>query len=127
VSYSEHILLLLEEYISTHLGLIFQQDNAGLHAIAYTTFQFMGSGINPIKWPLFSLDLNPIETVWDWLKDYIQAIDLTIHSSYVKLQKVILQAWEAIDNVQNLELVSREAMRARCQAVIDANGINTKY
>lgn len=65
--------------------------------------------------------------MWDWLKDYIEAIDPTIHRSYKKLRAVVLRAWEAIDNKKILDLVSGESMRKRCQAVIDANGMNTKY
>jgi hypothetical protein len=91
-SYCDYILPLLEEYMRTHPGLIFQQDNTGAHAAAYTTFQFMCSRLQVLKWPPFSLDLNPIETVWDWLKDYIAVIDPTIHSSYVKLRRVVQQA-----------------------------------
>jgi hypothetical protein len=87
----------------------------------------MCAGIEVIKWPPFSPDLNPIEKVWDWLKDYIAAIDSTIHSSYIKLRKVVQKAWDVISNERILELVSGESMRARCQAVIDANGMNTKY
>jgi transposase len=29
-------------------------------------------GIYPIFWPAFSPDLNPIATVWDRMKDYIE-------------------------------------------------------
>ena len=105
--------------MESHLGLLFQQDNAGPHAAAYTTFQFMCAGLQLIKWPPFSPDLNPIEAVWDWLKDYIAVIDPEVYT--------IQQAWEAIDNSKILELVSGANMRARCQAVIDANGMNTKY
>jgi len=49
--------------MNTHIGLQFQQDNAGPHAAADTTFAFMCAGIPVIKWPPFSPDLNPIETV----------------------------------------------------------------
>jgi hypothetical protein len=113
--------------MQSHPGLVFQQDNAGAHVAAATTLRFLYYGIHPIKWPPYSPDLNPIETVWDWLKDYIQAIGPSIHRSYRKLRAVILQAWEAIDNQRILELVSGASMRARCQAVIDADGMNTKY
>jgi hypothetical protein len=29
-------------------------------------------GIHKEDWLLFSLDLNPIETVWNWMKGYVQ-------------------------------------------------------
>jgi hypothetical protein len=89
--------------------------------------QFLYYGIYPIKWPPYSPNLNPIETVWDWLKDYIQAINPSIYRLYVKLQAVILQAWETINNQKVLELVSGASIRARYQAVINTKGINTKY
>lgn len=31
------------------------------------------AGVEPIVWPPFSPDLNPIESVWKSIKDYIQA------------------------------------------------------
>jgi hypothetical protein len=31
----------------------------------------MNAGSVLYFWPVFSLDLNPIETVWDWMKGYI--------------------------------------------------------
>jgi len=54
-------------------------------------------------------------------------IDPSVHRSYPKLRTVIKQAWDSISNERILALVSRESMRARCQAVIDANDNNTKY
>ena len=83
------MLPIVQEYMESNPGLVFQQDNAGPYAMAYTTFQFMCSGIHVIKWPPFSPDLNLIETVWDWLKDYIALIDPSIHRSYPKLRKVV--------------------------------------
>jgi hypothetical protein len=69
--------------------------------------------------------LNPIETVWDRMKDYIERHYPEYHSSYDKLRRVVKEAWEAVGADEPLALV-RE-MPARCQAVIDAQGGYTKY
>ena len=62
-SYRKYTLPVVAQYMNTHIRLQFQQDNAGPHAAANTTFAFMCAGIPVIKWPPFSPDLNPIETV----------------------------------------------------------------
>lgn len=120
VSYCEHILPVVRDYIASHPGLVFQQDDASGHASAYTKLRFIGQGIQPITWPPFSLDLNPIETVWDWLNDLVEQINPEYHRSHAKLQKQIEQALESISEERVRELVSRASMRRRCQAVIDA-------
>jgi transposase len=53
-------------------------------------------GFWPIFWPLNSLDLNPIESLWDDMKDWIQENDLDIHRGdygllYSKLRKQFLR------------------------------------
>ena len=48
-SYCEHTLPVVQEYMRLHPGLSFQQDNAGPHAAAFTTFQFIYAGIHVIK------------------------------------------------------------------------------
>jgi hypothetical protein len=82
-------------------------------------------GIYPIFWRAFSPDLNPIETVWDRMKDYIKRHYPEYHSSHDKLRRVVKEAWEAVRADELLALV-RE-MPARCEAVIDAQGGYTKY
>ena len=57
----------------------------------------------------------------------MEAIDSTIHKSYPKLRNTIKQAWDSIDNSRILALVSGDSMTQRCQDVINANGINTKW
>jgi len=54
-------------------------------------------------------------------------IDPSIYRSYHKLRSVIQRAWDAIDQERILELVSGKNMRERCQAVIDNQGMNTRY
>ena len=38
----------------------------------FTKEELRERGIKPIDWPAFSPDLNPIEHVWAWIKDFIQ-------------------------------------------------------
>ena len=45
--------------------------------------------------------------------------------SYDELRRVVKEAWEAVPEDWLIELV--RGIRARYQAVIDANGIHTKY
>jgi transposase len=41
------------------------QDNAPTHTAIETTAELETRDITIIKWPSLSLDLNPIETVWN--------------------------------------------------------------
>jgi transposase len=98
------------------------QDGAPGHAAAETKEDLHERGIYPIFWPAYSPDLNPMETVWNRMKDWIMKKYPDCHTSYNQLR---IEAWDAIGELELLALV-RE-MPARCQAVIDANGMQTKY
>jgi hypothetical protein len=80
-----------------------------------------------MEWPPNSPDLNPIETIWNNMKDYIQKHYPDVHGPYKKLRSAVLEAWEYISHGRIIELI-RE-MKDRCQAVIDAKGGRgyTKY
>jgi transposase len=47
------------------------QDNAAAHGGRATRAEIKRRGLHMIFWPALSPDLNPIETVWDWIKDSI--------------------------------------------------------
>ena len=49
--------------------LFFMQDNAPGHAAEYTIQELKDRGIPVIEWPPYSPDLNPIEVVWNIMKD----------------------------------------------------------
>ncbi|KUJ21847.1 uncharacterized protein LY89DRAFT_577078, partial [Mollisia scopiformis] len=49
--------------------LHFQQNNTKGHASAFTKSVIKTTGLRVIKWPPYSPDLSPIETIWNNIKD----------------------------------------------------------
>jgi transposase len=79
----------------------------------------------PIFWPPFSPDLSPIEDIWDRLKDLLQEIDPAVHRDYPRLRRAVIVAWETITDAEIRERI--RTMHQRCQDVIDAHGMETKW
>ncbi len=101
------------------------QDRAPGHASWYTFDELVNRGIQLIFRPPFSPDLNPIETVWNIMKDWIQDRYGERRLSYDRLRQAGKAAWEAVGQDQLEELIG--SMNDRCQAVIDEKGMHTKY
>jgi transposase len=59
-SYSTYIVPQVAEYMRTHPGLLFRQDNAPGHSARFTKEVLDSYGIQPIWWPPNSPDLAPI-------------------------------------------------------------------
>ena len=72
-SYQEKIVPLVDGWIRMNPGLVLMQDNAPGHAAKDTQDELHSCGIVPIQWPPYSPDLNPIETIWNIMKDWIAA------------------------------------------------------
>ena len=103
----------------------FQQDSTtrGSHG-ALVTRKWLADNVpnTCFPWPANSPDLNPIENVWRLLNISIQNRKPRTADGYWQLLKA---EWAKLDQQTIGELI--DSMPHRLQAVIDADGGNTKY
>jgi hypothetical protein len=109
---------------------VWMQDNASCHRSKETQENLRIRRIPYIKWPRYSPDLNLIEHVWNWMKNWIQKHYYAAYYDASKvplsqLRRIIWEAWEAVPTDFIMSLY--ESWWRRCQAVIDAKGGPTKY
>jgi transposase len=127
--YCERIVPLVHGWLRLNPSLEFMQDGAPGHAAASTLEELHERGVYPIFCPVFSPGLNPIEAVWNKMKDYIEScypdIPCGKQRSYEELRRFVKEAWEYISPEMLRDLM--DSMKDRCQAVIDARGGHTKY
>ena len=123
-TYCQRIVPLIHEYLWTHPDLIFIQDEARSHTARATIKDLQERGITVICWPPYSPNLNPIESLWDEMKDWIQD-HYSERMSLSTLRTAVQKAWDAIRYNYLNKLI--DEMPQRCQAVIDAEGKQTKH
>jgi transposase len=104
------------------------QDNAPGHRAKATGLELDRRGVKKIFWPPYFPDLNPIEHVWDLMKNWIQEQYPEYEKgkiSYTLLRKMVQEAWDSISVDQLIELI--DSMHQRCQDVLDAHGNHVKW
>lgn len=125
-SYSQYILPKVAEYMRSHPGLLyFQQDNAPRHTAMFTKDMLDFYSTPTMWWPPNSPDLALIKSIWDEQKDWMEVIDPEIHKNYRRLRYTVNEAWNAVED----EVIQSQvkSMHDRCLAVIAAKGGPTKY
>ena len=120
----DDLLATVEFYGLERDVFIFQQDNDPKHTSWRARKWFQDNGINVLKGPAQSPDLNPIEHLWFHLKRQLatyEAPPAGIH----ELWEWVQVEWERIPKEVCGNLI--ESMPRRITAVIKAKGGNTRY
>lgn len=129
-TYIEYTVPLIATHLQHHEGLnrklTLMQDGAAGHRAAATITELRSRGITIEKWPPYSPDLNPIEMVWNWMKNYIEDhYGLEEKPSPANLRLYVTEAWYAVPESYLQDLL--QSTRARCEAVITAKGGHTRF
>lgn len=129
-SYREKIVPLICGWIRLQAReesqLILMQDGAPGHAASSTLEELRERGIQSLAWPPYSPDLNPIETCWAWMKNWMSSrYGDDENASYDVLRVRVKEAWDVLPQSFLQEQVA--TMPARLQAVIDADGMHIPF
>ena len=110
-------------YIRRNPNMVLQQDNARPHTARFTVDFLRRSNVQTLQnWPALSADLNPIEHCWDYLKRRIRKLQL---DTVAQLRAALRREWRRVPMRYIQRLI--RSMRARCQAVVAANGGHARY
>ena len=80
--------------------------------------------VSVLPWPAKSLDLNPIEHVWDLLDRRVRARAIP-PGKVLELAGALVEEWGNISQQELANLV--QSMRRICTAVLNAAGGHTRY
>ena len=104
--------------------MAFMQDNATCHKTRIVMDFLASKNVQVISWPAQSPDLNPIENIWNYIKNKRQK-EFGFPATKQDLINQVMHIW---DNCE-LELIETlaESIERRLKMVIDNNGEQTKY
>ena len=111
-------------WIRMHSEFRFMQNETRKHIVRITMNEFENRDIQFIQWFSYFSDLNLIEIVWNWMKNYIQN-HYNDKMNYDRLREIVKAIWNAIEQCQLNDLI--DFLRKRCLIVIAADERHTKY
>ena len=113
-------------------GEEFQQDGASIHTSKAVRQTLQHWGINLLQgWPAYSPDLSPIEHMWPRLKENLYTVCPALNSEPSQARQIDLMirylpiAWDLIP--RHVVDGCLNSMKDRLQAVIDAQGWQTRF
>ena len=120
----DYLLPSMEESGISEEEVTFQQDNDPKHTSRKVKQWMEDNNITLLNWPAQSPDINPIEHLWNHIKDRLK--------EYPRAPKGVWELWERVAEVWNVvpsEVCQNliESMPRRLEAVIKAKGGHTKY
>ncbi len=104
--------------------LMLQQDNARPHVARICTQFLEAENIPVLAWPAYSLDMSPIEHIWDALDRRIWQ-RVPVPANIQQLHTAIEEEWTNIPQATISNLIN--SMWRRCVALRVANGGHTRY
>lgn len=116
----DHVLPVLRN--SNKQPAIFMQDNAPCHKAKLVMNFLEAEHIAVLDWPAQSPDLNPIENVWKILGERAKARN---PKTTEELWDALKEEWNKITKREIKKLIA--SCSRRCQSVIEAKGLHTKY
>ena len=120
----DYLLETIKYYKLKKREIIFQQDNDSKHTSHLARKWFEDNRIEVLRWPAQSPDLNPIEHLWQHLKQKLAGYEAEPHG-ILELWERVEKEWDKISLEVCINLI--ESMPRRITAVLKSKGSYTKY
>ena len=121
---------LIDSVVLREPGLEVTQDNPPPHKSRRMMREFKSRNISLMELPPYSPDLNPIETVWSYVKAYMERLQRSLDQgrqrSQGQLRQMVNEAWDLGFNGDDLEKMI-DSMPRRIRAVYEAEGGYVNY
>lgn len=123
-TYMNHVVPMLHEWTATHPAHTLMHDGAPGQRGGATLADLQQRGVDPVEWPPYSPDLNPLDRVWQGMKNHLQE-KYPPNMPHDQLRGALEDAWALVGERALADFLG--SLPKRLQAVIDAGGLLTKY